>query len=294
MQRMKHPLDLPVTVLTEVLTVWLDIGSLLALDSASYSAVSRKAFLDVVGSVEFRLKEVPGSVEYQSDAMNWFAARRVKTKRLAIDGSLDLDIGVLTTFLHCCGDNVNRVRMMNFRGQLKLAAILGLVGFSSRRLKLVFLDACDSVDGRCLGTLLSWCSNASTGLEISNSTLSSPLSSLRLPELQMLHLYVPALGRDSIYKLINASPNLRSFLCEAMRSNERCFDALATHYPLLQVLSFEKCDPDITASLVCVLQSCPMIEAFDVDRGDADQNNGASDEHVTATLWEAQGVPRTR
>jgi hypothetical protein len=85
----------------------------------------------------------------------------------------------------------------------------------------------------------------------------------------------------SICQLIAASPNLRSFICEDMSGKESCFDALATHCPLLQALSFSVCDPECTASLVHVLQSCHQIEAINLDPGDSVDDQGIRDEHIT-------------
>jgi hypothetical protein len=133
MQRMKHPFDLPVTLLTEVLTVWLDLSSLMALDSASCSVVSRTAFLGVVGSVGFCLDKASTSIAHQNMALSWFETRGVKAKRVWIDGSIDLDIGVLTTFLQNSGAYVENLRIMKFKDKQMLSAILGLIGFSSQR-----------------------------------------------------------------------------------------------------------------------------------------------------------------
>jgi hypothetical protein len=69
-----------------------------------------------------------------------------------------------------------------------------------------------------------------------------------------------------------------------MTGRESCFDALATHCPLLQILSFSKCKVDTTASLVHLLQSCSLIEVVFLDPTAGDHNQGATDEHVAAIL----------
>jgi hypothetical protein len=106
-----HLCALPVHLLGSLLSDWLDLRSLLALDSASCSAASRKAYLEVVGSSAF-CYWAPGARFLKIKGMKWFVDRNAKIDRVWLDGSCDL--GLTTAFLHTCGASLKSFKIYNF------------------------------------------------------------------------------------------------------------------------------------------------------------------------------------
>jgi hypothetical protein len=254
---MQHPLNLPVILLAEVLTIWLDFSSLLALDSASCSGVSRKAFLDVVGSLY--LDRAPLPADQQNSAMEWFLSRQVKVARLSIDCSLDLDLKTFSNFLRESGTRLQSLRINNCSEPLELREILGMVSCASLALRTLSIEDCGVIDAKSLSALLSKSSQTLMSLEMGECELSAPLSATSLPDLMVLHLRSALIAMGDVCKLISASPSLRSFLCDDLQGSDDCLEALAAHCPLLQVLSYERGDISGVTSLVHLLQSCPLI-----------------------------------
>jgi hypothetical protein len=107
-------LNLPFTLLAEVLTNWLEFPLLLKLDKACCSAGSGKFYLELVGSSEFCLREVPAPLVISSESMQWFLARNVKLKRVVIDGPDGIDLSLVTTFLDKCGSRLEKVRIARY------------------------------------------------------------------------------------------------------------------------------------------------------------------------------------
>jgi hypothetical protein len=79
-----------------------------------------------------------------------------------------------------------------------------------------------------------------------------------------------------------------------MFSSDDWLDALAAHCPLLQVLSYEKGNPDSTDALVRVLQACPVIELMDISSETDDLNGSTSDRHIAAILQHAHNLKALR
>jgi hypothetical protein len=277
-------LDLSSTLLTGVLQEWLAVGCLLTLDSACCSTASRKAFLDVVQSSEFYLGTASTLQIAKTPCMNWLIGRRVKIKKVWMRGSLNINVGMVTAFLHVSAATLETFWISECTDAVLLAATLGLLSFSARKLNVLGLDKCDAVDGTVLGTLLSATAHSLQRLRLSNCTVSARLSVKRLPELELLQIYDCVTDVASLCQLIYSSPNLRAFSCNNLYGDDACLDALADHCPVLQELYYENGDPKSDASLVRLMQACPNIQVVDVRAEGVDGNPSATDSHITAIV----------
>jgi hypothetical protein len=255
-------LNLPFTLLAEVLTEWLELQSLLKLDNACCSAGSRKTYLELVGGSEFCLREVPAALVLSSEGMQWFIARYVKLKRVVIDGPAGIDLVLVTTFLDKCGRRVEKVRIVRYaRAEISVrSAIIDQLSNTSRFIRVLTIEDCGLLPSESLGALLSACSQSLQRLELTRCSLVTVLPTGQLPDLRILHLSNCPLGLSNARRLIKASPSLRSFMfSDPKESAEHLLDTLAAHCPLLQVLSYEISLQD-PSSLVQLLRACMNME----------------------------------
>jgi hypothetical protein len=283
-QEMHELLDVPGTFLVGLFTDWLDLASLLALDSACCNAASRRTYLDVVGSSVFCLRNSPYPCVLRTSGMRWFVARKVKVAKLWIECTPDIDVAVTTAFLHITGASLKTFWMSDCPDITTSTALLGLLSLSARRLEALLLDSCDIIDCTVLGVLLSSCAKSLRCLRLSACSLTATLSITMLPGLHKIELDACSTEVGTLCKLISASPSLRSFYCNNLYGSDACLDALAVHCPLLQILHYEKGDPTSVTSLTKLLQCCPDVEVVDIGCGESEVNSSATDAHTAAIM----------
>jgi hypothetical protein len=88
---------------------------------------------------------------------------------------------------------------------------------------------------------------------------------------------------ETLCRLIASSPGLRSYLTNNPDDTDACFDALATHCPLLQVLSYENGRPSL-ATLERIVQCCPAIAVVDISCFEDAESPTILDEHIVTIM----------
>jgi hypothetical protein len=254
---MQQMFDLPLYLITEILTEWLEFDSLLELDSAICNRAQRAAYLNVLQSSEFCVRRMPANRTLQYEGIKWFFSRATKIKRVHIDGDFISDEAIVQTF---CRD-VN-ARLEEVHSSKAGNSILRPLDFSFLQLHTLTVKGGCVFAARDLQTLLSSCSQTLKRLTVEHCQITGALlSESPLPDLQMLHLYNASMGQEMQRKLIVSSPSLRSFYCDDVRDGNACLEALAMHCPLLQVLSCY--GTRSVPSLTRVLTACPKIEVVE-------------------------------
>jgi hypothetical protein len=268
-----HLLRLPTILLTGLLVDWLDIVSLLSLDSSCCSGASRKAYLELTATDEFCLHRLRSNFIAQCvkwhECLKWCVARKAKIKRVVADGRgtmLGVGTGDLKAFMHICGAEIQNLEFIHFYEAPTLPVVMECVGLRSSRLRTLVVHACWSIDGAAFGALLSHCAHSLKCLSVEGSWFS--LSALvvltaPLPDLHMLHIFDCKLRPERMCQLVAASRSLRSFHCDD--TSAMCLDAVAAHCPLLQVLACQTWDHDDVSSLENVLRSCPDIQVVNLN-----------------------------
>jgi hypothetical protein len=258
-----HPaLDLPVSLRTEVLNEWLDTRSLLELDSASCSVASRRIFLEVVRGREFFFRKALSPEQLSSGVVQWLLARNIKLRRFCIDGASAFNHTAVLSLLNANAVNLEILSIEECKA-LTAIPILSKTNVSFRRLKALIIRDCACSDEQWICTMFSLCWSTLTRLELTNCDVYLSHAIARFPSLHMLHLYECDADLGVLCRLIASSPNLRSFYCNDLQGCNDCLYALATHCPLLQVLSYDKCSPDSADGLEAVLRCCSCIEVMD-------------------------------
>jgi hypothetical protein len=281
-QDMHGLLNLPEAFLIGLLTDWLSLAALLALDSACCSASSRKTYLGLVGSNVFCLRHAPHPYRLRTNGMRWFIARNVRVSHAWIHESTNVNLATTAAFLRVSGSSLKDFWMSGFKESARITAILELLSEFVLRLEKLLLIRCVQVD---CSVLLSYCSHSVQSLRLLTCSLTAPLSATMLPKLYKLSIYqCEGTELTTLCKLVSACPNLRSFRCDNIQGGDDCLDALAAHCPLLQVLAYENGDPSDVSSLVRVFQCCPGIEVVDISTDKDQENPSATDAHVAAIM----------
>jgi hypothetical protein len=265
--------DLRANLLTEILTQWVSIDSLLVLDSANCNKKHRAGYLKLLRSKEFCISKLPSSRAIPTRGIDWFVIRNVRIKEVIIDGGLIEEQESVKHFLPVISPRVEKLRSVG----LDIAELCP-ADTTFPRLHSLTIEADRKeglmLDGERLEELLASC-RALKRLRLKSCDLRNSFASdLALADLQMLHIADCGIDSGTMCTLLSASPSLRSFYTDAQNDGDACLDELAAHCPLLQVLAHGLSS---VAVLENVLVACPLIEVVEF-------TSSASDELLLSVL----------
>jgi hypothetical protein len=149
--------DLPTSLLIGLLADWLNAISFLHLDSACCSAVSRKAYLEVIESGEWVLPLPPHSVTRKRVCIEWFISRKVKkVKSFCVEADLQSPsyIHAVITFLRVSGAHLECIHCNTFKSTLLATVVLETACSTFSRLRILVLKDCALLTPVSIGLLL--------------------------------------------------------------------------------------------------------------------------------------------
>jgi hypothetical protein len=269
--------DLPSPLITELLSGWLGLATLIKLDSAVCNRACRATFVEILRGNEFCFSVDQPLRLIKSKEMEWFISRGTKRNQVHVDEKLLKSAGTVRPFLRGTSAHLERLRCI----QLNLAQLRPFDFMFSKLHSLTLCDVGTLLGGKDVEALLSCCAHTLQQLKLESSYVGSASCGLPFPDLLELCLVDSKICQAILHKLIVSSPRLRSFCCDAIEEEhgDACLEALAGHCPLLQVLAFDNSGSSET--LIRLFKACPLIEVVELPCDD-------SYPHILAALENCQ------
>jgi hypothetical protein len=264
--------ELPVSVLKDVMSEWVDVKVLAHLDSACCSAASRAAYLDIL-RIDSLLSPIILDLNRRIRVgfMNWFVSRGMTTRRFDYEEGESSELEPYKCFFDALGSRLE-VLKSRFCSSVPRSAsikwnIMEVASTRCDRLKTLSIEGSYRLIGPShVETLLATCAQTLENVFLRMSPMQEQIRNVfKLPQLRFLRFSEggPAISTEVLCESIRHSPLLVSVLCPNLAGRDDCLAALAAHCPRLKLLGLGNFGTG-TAALIRVLQVCTQLEALDI------------------------------
>jgi hypothetical protein len=260
-------LDIPLSLVVDVLTKWLPLKDLGHLDSAQCCRSSRRTYLEILRSGSFVLPSL--SKAHLAQTMQWVVQRNVKVESVKINSrSADVNPGLVASFFATVSPALRSLNVTNASDMLLPVCYAAIA--SGVRLKSLTVHSCNDVEDATVAILLSRTAPTLERLEIWNSNgISAFPTKCSMDKLQYLRLVQSTVDTANLCAFLASCRNLLYFYHDVVGGEDDCLHALAQSCPSLQSLHYGRASLNSTAGLDAVLQGCKDLHTihFAVSRG---------------------------